>query len=133
MQPVMTLQSTGILRQQKACAEICCNGAGEISQRGKAPTTMSVDLSSIPGSHKVEEENELSEVALWLPHTRGDTPTQSYELTQSRSLEQGLLVYKAQNSWAPLPKFNSTECHIGRAGCGSSPNLRKLKMNPLFP
>lgn len=104
-----------------------------MAQRGKAPATRSVDLSSIPRSHKVEEENELSEVVLWFPHTHGGAPTQSYELTQSRSLEQGLLAHKAQNSWAPLPKFNSTECHIGRAGCGSSPNLRKLKMNPLFP
>lgn len=69
-----------------------------MAQRGKAPATRSVDLSSIPRSLKVEEENELSEVVLWLPHTHGGAPTQSYELTQSRSLEQGLLAHKAQNS-----------------------------------
>lgn len=40
----------------------------ELAQQGKAFAAKSADLSLIPRTHKVEEENSFLQVVFWPPH-----------------------------------------------------------------
>lgn len=48
---------------------VCISQAADMAQQVKAAVTSPDDLSSIPGTHMVDEKNWLLWVVLWPPHT----------------------------------------------------------------